>query len=883
MSSIPPIEEGTAPTSTSATGEKIEVSREEDSEVMVISQDATTAAGAHSTSHQTQRRPPVAGVTTRSSTRAEEDATQDTTTPATTFDLDIDLNTQIYYKGEMPRPVGTIASFCAKAQVAEQHSIATSFYIACTNPSPTMFATTNDRKKILCGLLHVPGSTKVRVVYGCCFTSLPYPAIEEPITSKFLVFTGEGGDRLGLPNAMLLPASIITPIEMKVPSHEQYRLGIVRNPTWFGGFKVNKLDTNALTPVPKIAAIPAYIVYDGFEGDLDVDDVYERLMLFGPDSKEAWLQNCLTFLRAGRVTRNKNDPKPFLATEDFARVLCTPGKFWANYHYYSLFPQKLLNPDEEEHLNQHQDQQSLVEDHPAENNDDDEQHDGDEEDSVEVLFNNNEEDNAATPPITRRAPTTPTLPTPELVAPSTTPTATPTNQLQTTFLELLKSLAQTSSPQTTAVGGGTKEEHNMSATEISITRSLCGITSSDEHLPAWFQAVSEKGQNDNVRNQIIIEQLQYKVYDDVEVTIHAPLLQMIKKRLWLPNDFALNVRNAGKGLSVFSCHPMSEDEVATLNETMDALSNATTTTAQDYKEVTVIKPVVPDNYQEFVDLIKIFANLLFALFGGKCQHLIHIKALISYMNTFSRPAKAAMTQHTRASILWIITLQTRLFASGSNKVKAEFKTMMRKLAAKDLSITHAETPEALVNPGTSNKRKADEQLQKPHTAQSLPPQMQPQYPPSQPQPFGTWNGGYQAPYAPPLPPPPPPNGSYYQSLPLFHNDHSQYYMQAPPTQEPPKNPGRRNDRVHPKIYKEFVQKVLQANPRSTLTNICKACNTTVANLLNNKLDKCANFKVGMCKNRECSRIHEYPSDKEAEHILTLLAPAIKNPNIAKSG
>ena len=71
----------------------------------------------------------------------------------------------------------------------------------------------------------------------------------------------------------------------------------------------------------------------------------------------------------------------------------------------------------------------------------------------------------------------------------------------------------------------------MSPTELRLTLRMCGLQEGDEDLlPRWFSATVEKGQTDNTKNQVIISALGNTIYEDTEITIHAALLQMIRKR-----------------------------------------------------------------------------------------------------------------------------------------------------------------------------------------------------------------------------------------------------------------------------------------------------------------------------------------------------------------
>ena len=123
--------------------------------------------------------------------------------------------------------------------------------------------------------------------------------------------------------------------------------------------------------------------------------------------------------------------------------------------------------------------------------------------------------------------------------------------------------------------------------ELQTTLAMCGLNKGEEYLlPTWFEKLNKKGQNDNTRNQVIIKLLQNILFEEAEIPITAPLLLMIHKQKWLSNDPTVTYRTAAKGLSVFAVGAMSKDEVAIINNTMEALEQATTTTmVHEYKDV----------------------------------------------------------------------------------------------------------------------------------------------------------------------------------------------------------------------------------------------------------------------------------------------------------
>ena len=126
----------------------------------------------------------------------------------------------------------------------------------------------------------------------------------------------------------------------------------------------------------------------------------------------------------------------------------------------------------------------------------------------------------------------------------------------------------------------------------------------------------------NTKNQIIIKQLQEVVYEDADIPILAPILEMIRNRKWLSDDPQASYPTAAKGLSIFTMGHISEDLVAEMNEQMELLVEATQETAKELSMAKKMKVEVPDNNFEFIEMINMFANLLFALFSSACPHYL---------------------------------------------------------------------------------------------------------------------------------------------------------------------------------------------------------------------------------------------------------------------
>ena len=171
-----------------------------------------------------------------------------------------------------------------------------------------------------------------------------------------------------------------------------------------------------------------------------------------------------------------------------------------------------------------------------------------------------------------------------------------------------------------------------------------------------------------------------------------------------------SILNATEGLSPFIVLDLDEDEVARLNYNADALHTASHTTVDDILKLRKkAQAKVPETAELFMLTLRTFANLLFALFSEECPFLKCVLQIVKALKQFSRKAREAMSITTRASILWVILLQGRQFATGQMEVLAEFSALHTNLTAKQANIYHAEVPAELLHQKQtlSKKRQAD--------------------------------------------------------------------------------------------------------------------------------------------------------------------------------
>ena len=119
-------------------------------------------------------------------------------------------------------------------------------------------------------------------------------------------------------------------------------------------------------------------------------------------------------------------------------------------------------------------------------------------------------------------------------------------------------------------------------------------------------------------------------------------------------------------------------------------------------------PEVLDTSDEFVSILKWYANLNFALFSDTLALFRSLVKVIHSIKAFSWVDRNSMTLKTKASIIWIILLQSRKFSMGDTTILFEFSTMQTNLSSKKCIIIHAEVPIKLMgNPQRKHTRNFD--------------------------------------------------------------------------------------------------------------------------------------------------------------------------------
>ena len=199
-------------------------------------------------------------------------------------------------------------------------------------------------------------------------------------------------------------------------------------------------------------------------------------------------------------------------------------------------------------------------------------------------------------------------------------------------------------------------------------------------------------------------------FDDADVPLTSQLLKMVMKRAWTGKDGNINrtsLMQAMDGLYQFTMLDLNEDQVALLNDEQDLINTTSLVSIANLRgQQNKIKISIPAEADEFMLMLKRYANLLYVVFTASCYLFKALLEVIRALREFSREACERMTMLTKGSILWTVLLQSRQFALGEVNLLCEFTTMHEDLRAKCASILHSKIPSDLL---TNSKPETSQQ------------------------------------------------------------------------------------------------------------------------------------------------------------------------------
>ncbi len=247
-------------------------------------------------------------------------------------------------------------------------------------------------------------------------------------------------------------------------------------------------------------------------------------------------------------------------------------------------------------------------------------------------------------------------------------------------------------------------------------RTQCGLpaTAPPDSFPKWYREIFAPNLPKKDKYDIVYDAVKDAGPYDEEVQLYSELNKCIVDRDWTGGEQSTRptLENVAKGISPFAMLDITDEEVAIMTQDQFDIDTATTVTVSDVKKKSKskVKAVVPSTSEKFLAMLKRFANLLCAIFSSQRPALyVQLYNLITALRDISHTARDQLSHGTKASILWIVLLQSRHFARGNMSVDkallGSFSSMMNHLHSKMCGlIGHVEVPQELMNtPSTGNK------------------------------------------------------------------------------------------------------------------------------------------------------------------------------------
>ena len=127
-------------------------------------------------------------------------------------------------------------------------------------------------------LVNIPSSSKVRLLFGVGFGLRIIDAFLSTIANQYVMISGEGGLDLGLPNVLTLPPSIHQPTFIVTITVKQFSTKVTEKRTTYIYHLLARSNVSDTTEILQVTPIPPFLVYDGFEKELNAAEVLEQVL-----------------------------------------------------------------------------------------------------------------------------------------------------------------------------------------------------------------------------------------------------------------------------------------------------------------------------------------------------------------------------------------------------------------------------------------------------------------------------------------------------------------------------------------------------------------------------------------------------------------------------
>ena len=445
----------------------------------------------------------------------------------------------VFWDGIIPKPKSLVALQASKTPREEQVRQCEEIIELFNDEEAPALETLNQAMSIIPFLLPLPSRNRAcRVVYGIGSGSGLTGLIANDLGDDVLVLYGEIEPQAATPFTMQLPEDALYPKRVKVPTMKQFQFQRNKNnqkPFWFKAMEIRK---NSF--IPNLIPVPAFLVYDAFDIDIDSIIVLERWLNLREHINgtfrvfDALLS---VFARATTVNPTVTLPQGKLGQDIFVSSLPKLVLTWKKRRLHQLFPEHFTLPSS--NSNKKQKAEPSKKEEPA--------------------------------------------------------ARSYMEEFAKTFIEMSKQTSQSNlatnssnATNTTALATATKESENdlnMSASGHARLLTQCGLSAGEEDaIPVLWKLLAEKNASSADKKAAVrlqLSQPENQLYKEAKLRVLSSIVNMIIKRDFEEEMGLSSLAAATKGLTPYCVPDLNESDLERLNEATQALDLATTTTVKD--------------------------------------------------------------------------------------------------------------------------------------------------------------------------------------------------------------------------------------------------------------------------------------------------------------
>ena len=508
-----------------------------------------------------------------------------------------------FTSGTLPAAQGTIAETFATIPMDAQRKAAEDLHSFLWTSNGGDMLRLNLGQTLLTCLVAIPATGMVKIVYGLGVGSAGIGEAN-PLEGKMLMLYGEGDKAIGPPEILVLGSESNQRITVNDPSDTEVQERLTAKGKTFGRYLIAPRNVTSSAEILRIAAIPAYLVYDGFTNDLHAAEVYERVLQCTHTSP--MLEHAKSFLRSILVGPLRNeDQKPFVPQDQWNQMAPVAAKRWRVEKLKALFP---------------------------------------------LVFGDT--------PTSTPTPSQPTQPLPN----ETSLFHSFFAEWQKSQKAAQSQPDEEKKEESTTLKAS-EFEKNIIKTLCGLPKEA-----DETMLPKWYVDLFNKNQDDKDRDHIVANVLNGTLrFEDAEIPVYPELKKIILKRNWVGGEAGGNPKFAYAcyGLTPFAMMDLSEDQIAQMEFDQQFIQDSSTVTPADLRSSKQkLVAVVPASGTKWKNMLLKFTNLLFVLFKGECPLYMKMLDIAKALRKYPEDVLDALPMHAKASVLWIIHLQARHFAQG---------------------------------------------------------------------------------------------------------------------------------------------------------------------------------------------------------------------------